>query len=428
MDTPQIISCPVKPSRQTQLHQLERILTMIIGLILVIAGLCMYYYLVGVYESHCLPFPASHPGADAWPATCISHARWAPIKPQPLPGHPEIYQSHAWFALPADGLETLVLLSQDRRASGTVSFAQSPRAVSHVIEIEVQAFYESLDALRPERRTVCALRRSQGRYGIGVFAASGRQSGRDDGGARDRVALNVTVWLPGPRSGGSDAAFRVTPCLESDYSQFRHATGGDSPIYSFGRESPPVPPTDAPIELISVRLRLFLHLGGDALAHLAPGAQGTAWADKTQDVAPARYVRGKFNVTSYLELAATREPIAAGAPAYADNHGFHLDTQMPGTVSSASIQDSGFFHVDLHSPFGIGYFEQALDSDVDSAGKDMAWLGLACKGSFNLPAKVIRPHVNAEPGTEDLTEESRTRRMTSRIIGRGTCLIRGNLE
>jgi hypothetical protein len=76
--------------------------------------------------------------------------------------------------LPVEGdLETFVLSSQDRHANGIVYFSQPTTAAAFVIEVEVEAFYESEEALRTKTRNVCALRRSPGRgqYGIGVFVS-----------------------------------------------------------------------------------------------------------------------------------------------------------------------------------------------------------------------------------------------------------------
>jgi hypothetical protein len=114
--------------------------------------------------------------AESSPATCVYHARWAPIKfeSQPVPGHPETFQSHAWFALPAADLDSLLLLllSQDKHASGAVHFSQSAGATA---DVEVEAFCDSVEALRPHTRTICALRRGQGRYAIGVFVSFSRR-------------------------------------------------------------------------------------------------------------------------------------------------------------------------------------------------------------------------------------------------------------
>lgn len=77
--------------------------------------------------------------------------------------------------LPVEGdLVTFVLSSQDRHANGIVYFAaQTTTSAASVIEVEVEAFYESEEALRLQMKNVCALRRSPGRgqYGIGVFVS-----------------------------------------------------------------------------------------------------------------------------------------------------------------------------------------------------------------------------------------------------------------
>jgi len=159
---------------QTQrilVRRLERALTFVIALALVFAGLCVYVYLVEVYESHWarrVP-PPSHLQAESWRARRVYHVRWAPIESQAVSRHPETSQPHAWFTLPADALETLLLLSQDRHASGVLHFSQSAGTINEV-EVEVQALYESEEELlRHDTRTVYALRRGQGQYGIGVF-------------------------------------------------------------------------------------------------------------------------------------------------------------------------------------------------------------------------------------------------------------------
>ena len=56
-------------------------------------------------------------------------------------------------------------LLRDRHASGIVYFAQSTVVA---VVIEVEALYGSEEALRAE---ACALRRSQGQYGIGVLVS-----------------------------------------------------------------------------------------------------------------------------------------------------------------------------------------------------------------------------------------------------------------
>jgi hypothetical protein len=99
-------------------------------------------------------------------------------------------------------------------------FAQSASAgaaaAAAVIEVKVEAFYESEEALRVETRSVCALRQSR----IGVFVSGLRavfphaplhmtcrfpwvlQTAAATGheySAQDDITLKViTVWLPGP--------------------------------------------------------------------------------------------------------------------------------------------------------------------------------------------------------------------------------------
>jgi len=126
-------------------------------------------------------------------------------------------------------------------------------------------------------------RRGQGQYGIDVLAPSVRhryEYGAQDADDRD-ITLKITVWLPDPRS-EADVAFRVTPWLEakSDLSQ----VPGDSLPHAFGQVS--LPPLSAPLELVT-----------------------SITADKAQITTPDRYVRGKFNPSSYSELAASRDLI-----------------------------------------------------------------------------------------------------------------------
>jgi len=177
---------------QTQrIHRLERSLTLIIALALIFAGLCIYVYLVEVYESHwvsifllylarisssCSPHTVTRHKARRVPPHLQgkSYVRWAPIEAEAVPGYPETFQPHAWFTLPADALETLLLLSQDRHASGVVHDAQSAGSTAYITEgeVEVQTFNESEEALlRPDARTMDALRRGRGQYGIGVFVS-----------------------------------------------------------------------------------------------------------------------------------------------------------------------------------------------------------------------------------------------------------------
>jgi len=77
----------------------------------------------------------------------------------------------------AGDLETsrFLLSLRDRRASGIVHIDQnasaSAAAAAAVIKVKVEASFESEEALRAETRTICALRPSQGQYGIGVFVS-----------------------------------------------------------------------------------------------------------------------------------------------------------------------------------------------------------------------------------------------------------------
>lgn len=111
---------------------------------------------------------------------------------------------------------------QDRHASGIVHFDQSKSvggaaaavaAAVIEVDIKVEAFYESEEVLRAKTRTICALRPSQGQYGIGVrvvaydmptcrfpWRVSQAAVPGHEYSARDDVTLNttVTVWLPGP--------------------------------------------------------------------------------------------------------------------------------------------------------------------------------------------------------------------------------------
>jgi len=177
---------------QTQrIHRLERALTLIIALALIFAGLCIYVYLVEVYESQWVSIFPPVLGEDSSscsphtvtrhqtrrvppPLQAKSYVRWAPTESQAVPGYPETFQPHAWLALPADALETLLLLLQDRHASGVVHDAQSAGPTPYItgVQVQVQMSNESGEALlRPDTRTMDALRRGQGQYGIGVFVS-----------------------------------------------------------------------------------------------------------------------------------------------------------------------------------------------------------------------------------------------------------------
>jgi hypothetical protein len=65
-----------------------------------------------------------------------------------------------------------LLLSQGRHASGVMYCARPAKSACAVAD-NVEAFYESEEAPQPDTRTICALRRSQGRYDIGVFVSCG---------------------------------------------------------------------------------------------------------------------------------------------------------------------------------------------------------------------------------------------------------------
>lgn len=145
-------------------------------------------------------------------------------------------------------------------------FAQSASAgaaaAAAVIEVKVEAFYESEEALRVETRSVCALRQSR----IGVFvsglravfphaplhmtcrfpwvlqtetaAATGHEYS-----ARDDITLKViTVWLPGPRG----AAEAHVPQSQRVIDSLPHASAFD------GQVSTPL--MNAPIEVDTVGL------------------------------------------------------------------------------------------------------------------------------------------------------------------------------
>jgi hypothetical protein len=92
-----------------------------------------------------------------------------PIRPQQVTGQLEAFQTHAWSTLPAPGLETLFLFSQDRHASGVVYFFEPVNGTDDV-EVEVLTSYRSEGT--PQERTVCTLRRSRGEHRIGVLVVS----------------------------------------------------------------------------------------------------------------------------------------------------------------------------------------------------------------------------------------------------------------
>ncbi|KAH9985643.1 hypothetical protein BJV74DRAFT_553765 [Russula compacta] len=399
------------PMQAKKVPLLDRILMVMISCALIFTGLCIYNCLVAAYEGRRPRHAPSHLPVKSWPATCVHHARWAPIDSQQAPGHPETSQSHAWFTQPADDFETLLLMLQDRHASGVVYFAQSAGATTNS-EVGVLAFDGSEKALRSEMRTICALRRSQGQYGTGVFAGSGHPySARDDD-----ITSKITFCSPQPRSEAA-VDFRVMPWLESDSLQSRHVVG-DSPLHPFGLSR------NAPIE-----------------ADTVGSMSRDVWYPQDIPVGKRRIVapdHGRFNVA--------HESIAAGVSAYINNDSLPMsinfsvtDAQMVRRISLSSIHDSksgGFFRVHAHSPnspLGMRFFESASgsapDSDVNSASEILdLYLCPTYEDSFELLAAAIRPPMNAKPSMEHPVERSHTRRVTSRIVGRGVCLSRGDVE
>ena len=205
----------------------------------------------------------------------VSYVRWAPIESKAVPGYTETFQPHAWSTLPADALETLLLLSQDRHASGVVHGAQSADTTPYTTEVEVEAqtSHESEEAslpVRPDTRTGNALRGSQGQFGIGFFVSfcaalyparivvasdmcfvasiQTAQKMRQHG-ARDDVTRNIRVWFPDLRPEG-DTAIRV---LASAPQQPRHVVNTDAPF-----TQTTLPSTGA--ELDTVRFRCFVQI------------------------------------------------------------------------------------------------------------------------------------------------------------------------
>jgi hypothetical protein len=260
---------------------LERILFIAIACTIVFAGLYLYTYLVNSHWPHVI---TSHLGdGAAWLTTsCISHARWKPIESHRLDhGQYVAFQPHASFVLPAGAagdLETsrflLSLQERDRHASGIVYFDQSTSAsataAAAVIEVKVEAFHESEEALQAEMGTICALRSSQCQYGIGVFApVLGHEYS-----ARDDITLKITVWLPRPRA--AKAHVPQSQRVIDDTPPRASAFGGQLSM----------PLMNAPIEV-----------------------------DTAQINTPHRYVRGKCNnVSSSLEPAAAATATAVAEP------------------------------------------------------------------------------------------------------------------
>ena len=70
-----------------------------------------------------------------------------------------------------------LLFSQDRHASGIVYFSQSAEAAAAVIEVNVDGFYKSEEALRAET-SITALRPSR----VGVFVSGLRAAFRRETG------------------------------------------------------------------------------------------------------------------------------------------------------------------------------------------------------------------------------------------------------
>ncbi|KAI0246180.1 hypothetical protein BJV78DRAFT_190965 [Lactifluus subvellereus] len=309
-----------------QKARLERILMVLIVYVLVFSAWHIYGYLVQAYESR-------------WPrhavATCVDHARWAPFGPHQVPGQPEAFQMHAWFTLPTGDLETLFLLSRDRHASGIVYFVESESAGGTDVEVEVQAFYESEGALR--ERTICSLRRSQGEHGIGVLAAPTHLNAPD----KDNLTLTleITVWLPQPRS-GADVVF--VPRLETDLSRFQHVIG-DLHTHRFGQVS--LSSTSAPI-----------------------GADLDFITGKTGIIVSSRYTRGNFDGPPPLEP----EIVGKFSP-----------------ISGHESETGGSRRAIAPLPNGAGYYAQAPESapDPDLRSHDAfsdLYLQPAYGGSFEL--------------------------------------------
>lgn len=382
-----------------QAHILERILFVVIACTAIFAGLCLYTYLVNIYQSHWPHVLASHLGdvTGAWPTgttSCISHARWALIESQQLDrGQSAAFQSHASFVLqagaPAGDLETsrFLLFLRDRHASGIVYFDQSASAsgaaaAAAVIEVKVEAFHESEEALRAKTRTICALRPSRDQYGIGVFAAGGSVPGHEysssTSSARDDIILKIAIWLPGPR------------VAEAHVPRSQRVMGdslGDSPTHAseFGGQLS-MPSMNAPIKINT----------------------------------PHPYMHGKCNdISSSLEPAAAiaRPNIAVGNSTYINNNDLPLsiiltttDAQIIRRICPADSKSVGFFCVSAHSlnnPLGIRFFGQAPDQMLD--------LGVNSTSGCNLGTIPL-------PGMEEPTEKSRNGCLKSRIVRHSICL------
>ena len=191
----------------------------------------------------------------------------------------------------AGDLETsrflLSLQERDRHASGIVYFDQSTSAsataAAAVIEVKVEAFHESEEALQAEMGTICALRSSQCQYGIGVFVSGLRAIlpplmptcrfpwrllqapvlGHEYS-ARDDITLKITVWLPRPRA--AKAHVPQSQRVIDDTPPRASAFGGQLSM----------PLMNAPIEVDTVSLQFLLscsnsrdHRGKGADQHAA---------------------------------------------------------------------------------------------------------------------------------------------------------------
>ena len=157
-------------------------------------------------------------------------------------------------------------------------------AAASVIEVEIEVFYGSEEALRTETRTVCALRRSQGPsrgpLDIGVLVShcaaciivayehEVSQAAACPGAeytARNDISLKITVWLPRrPRAEQVQVTFpAVAP--ESGRPQSHQRVIGDSPL-PHALDQASLRLMDAPIEAYTVS---FLSHGNAVKAHSA---------------------------------------------------------------------------------------------------------------------------------------------------------------
>lgn len=144
-------------------------------------------------------------------------------------------------------------------------------AAASVIEVEIEVFYGSEEALRTETRTVCALRRSQGRdpLDIGIlvsgcvasaciivaykhaFSWQVSQAAASPGHeytTRNDISSKITVWLPRrPRAEQVQVTFPAV-ALES-----HQRVIGDSPL-PHALDQASLRSMDAPIEAYTVSL------------------------------------------------------------------------------------------------------------------------------------------------------------------------------